>query len=225
MARLRLIRALLGLGGLSVAAAHQVIQAIEEPPESVHELLGGCRQSRWLDRIWRTHSGRSMRPGFTLPEGALDLYQDHMRQIAEFEIDNTPTESPSAAVRYVVLGTVLLEPVILALRRAAEEEASARRFADRGRSCAFDRPGSNGTTFCTAWETGPRGDLRELHRGSSQGLSCTSTTSARCPNASLPNWPAGIRAPSRAIRTELAEVLRLRRLARTSSGTISPWST
>src|SRR5688572_15492669 len=40
VARLRLIRALLGPAGLSVAAAHQVIQAIEEPPESLHELLG-----------------------------------------------------------------------------------------------------------------------------------------------------------------------------------------
>jgi hypothetical protein len=66
--------------------------------------------------------------GFQLPEGALEVYTDHIRQIAQFEIDNVPTESPAAAVRYVVLGTVLLEPVILALRRAAEEEASARRF-------------------------------------------------------------------------------------------------
>ena len=40
VARLRLIRALLGSGGLSVAAAHQMIRAIEEPPPSVHELLG-----------------------------------------------------------------------------------------------------------------------------------------------------------------------------------------
>jgi len=39
VARLRLIRALLGPGGLSVAAAHRVIQAIEEPPASVHDLL------------------------------------------------------------------------------------------------------------------------------------------------------------------------------------------
>ena len=127
VARLRLIRALIGPGGLSIAAAHQVIKAIEEPPESVHELLGVAAAAvagpnledalRALDEA-----------GFTLPEGALDLYQDHMRQIAEFEIDNVPTESPAAAVRYVVLGTVLLEPVILALRRAAEEEASARRF-------------------------------------------------------------------------------------------------
>ena len=51
-----------------------------------------------------------------------------MRQIAEFEIDNVPTDSPTAAVRYVVLGTVLVEPLILALRRIAEDEASARRF-------------------------------------------------------------------------------------------------
>jgi DNA-binding transcriptional MerR regulator len=127
VARLRLIRALLGPGGLSIAAAHQVIQAIEEPPESVYELLGVAANAvagpnledalRALDEA-----------GFQLPEGALDLYQHHMRQIAEFEIDNVPTDSPAAAVRYVVLGTVLLEPVILALRRRAEEEASARRF-------------------------------------------------------------------------------------------------
>ena len=127
VARLRLIRALIGPGGLSIAAAYQVIQAIEEPPESVHELLGVAAAAVAgpnLDDALRALD----EAGFTLPEGALDLYQDHMRQIAEFEIDNVPTESPAAAVRYVVLGTVLLEPVILALRRAAEEEASARRF-------------------------------------------------------------------------------------------------
>ena len=127
VARLRLIRALIGPGGLSIAAAYQVIQAIEEPPESVHELLGvaaGAVAGPNLDDALAALD----EAGFTLPEGALDLYQDHMRQIAEFEIDNVPTESPAAAVRYVVLGTVLLEPVILALRRAAEEEASARRF-------------------------------------------------------------------------------------------------
>lgn len=127
VARLRLIRALLGPGGLSVAAAHQVIRAIEEPPESLHELLGIAATAvagpslevalRAIDEA-----------GFQLPEGALDVYRDHMRQIAQFEIDNLPTDSPAAAVRYVVLGTVLIEPLILALRRLAEEEASTRRF-------------------------------------------------------------------------------------------------
>ena len=39
-----------------------------------------------------------------------------------------PKESAAAAVRYVVLGTVLIEPLILNLRRMAQQEESARRF-------------------------------------------------------------------------------------------------
>jgi DNA-binding transcriptional MerR regulator len=157
VARLRLIRALLGPGGLSVAAAHQVIQAIEEPPESLHELLGiaagaVARPSKGTDGLPRAHELMSRlgwqmdekdlhsyasledalraldEADFELPEGALDHYVDHMRQIAQFEIDHVPTDSPSAAVRYVVLGTVLIEPLLLVLRRLAEAEASARRF-------------------------------------------------------------------------------------------------
>jgi DNA-binding transcriptional MerR regulator len=125
--RLRLIRALLGPGGLSVAAAHQVIQAIEKPPASLHELLGVAATAVAgpnLDDALRALD----EAGFELPAGALDVYMDHMRQIAEFEIENVPTDSPTAAVRYVVLGTVLIEPLILALRRQAEAEASVRRF-------------------------------------------------------------------------------------------------
>jgi DNA-binding transcriptional MerR regulator len=126
--RLRLIRALLGPGGLSVASAHRVIRAVEEPPESLHELLGVAANA-----VARPSVQDALRAldeaGFELPEGALELYADQMRQIAEFEIANVPTDSPAAAVRYVVLGTVLIEPLILALRRVAEQEASARRFA------------------------------------------------------------------------------------------------
>jgi DNA-binding transcriptional MerR regulator len=126
--RLRLIRALLGPGGLSVAAAHRVIRAVEEPPDSVHELLGVAANA-----VARPSVQDALRAldeaGFELPEGAREFYADHMRQIAEFEIANVPTDSPTAAVRYVVLGTVLIEPLILALRRLAEQEASARRLA------------------------------------------------------------------------------------------------
>jgi len=127
VARLRLIRALLGPGGLSVAAARQVIRAIEEPPESLHELLGVAATA--LPRPDLDEALRGIKEaGFELPEGALDVYRDHLRQIAEFEIENVPTDSATAAVRYVVLGMVLIEPLILALRREAEQEASARRF-------------------------------------------------------------------------------------------------
>jgi DNA-binding transcriptional MerR regulator len=157
VARLRLIRALLGPGGLSVAAAHRVIQAIEEPPPSVHELLGVAasavarpgvatdgqpRVEELMQRCaWqideKDHPTYAVleealraldEAGFELPEGALDVYVKHMQQIAEYEIENVPTDSPTAAVRYVVLGTVLIEPLILALRRLAQAEASARRF-------------------------------------------------------------------------------------------------
>jgi DNA-binding transcriptional MerR regulator len=127
VARLRLIRALLGPGKLSVAAAHRVIHAIEEPPESLYEVLGVAATAVAgpnLDDALRALD----EAGFELPEGALDVYTEHMRQIAQFEIDNLPTDSPAAAVRYVVLGNVLVEPLILALRRLAEQEASARRF-------------------------------------------------------------------------------------------------
>ena len=58
----------------------------------------------------------------------MEVYLEHMRAIAEFEIAAVPNESAAAAVRYVVLGTVLIEPLILNLRRMAQQEESARRF-------------------------------------------------------------------------------------------------
>ena len=56
-------------------------------------------------------------------------YLDAITRIAEAEIAGVPTESAEAAVRYVVLGSVLVEPLLLALRRVAEQVASAERFA------------------------------------------------------------------------------------------------
>jgi hypothetical protein len=149
--------ALLGPDGLSIAAARRVVQAIEEPPESLHDLLGVAATSvlrtggasgeelrvHELMRRWGWQIDRRDHPfhvaledslraldeaGFELSEGALDFYVEHMHQIAQYEIDSVPTDSPTAAVRYVVLGTVLIEPLILALRRLAQAEASARRF-------------------------------------------------------------------------------------------------
>lgn len=47
-------------------------------------------------------------------------------------IAGVPTESAEAAVRYVVLGSVLVEPLLLALRRVAQQAASAERFGREG---------------------------------------------------------------------------------------------
>jgi hypothetical protein len=47
--------------------------------------------------------------------------------MAAAELDALPGER-AAAVRYAVLGTILTEPLLLALRRLAQQDASARRL-------------------------------------------------------------------------------------------------
>ena len=157
VARLRLIRALVGPGGLTLASVRGVLGAIDQPPESMHDLLGVAAAAverpartpvdhvrvhalmeRWGwqvdDKDCSTHAAleEALRAlddaGFELPEGALDAYQQQMSAVAATEIAGVPTDSAAAAVRYVVLGTVLVEPVLLTLRRMAQQEASARRF-------------------------------------------------------------------------------------------------
>jgi hypothetical protein len=66
--------------------------------------------------------------GFDLANGALPVYLKSMRDVADVEIAGVPTESVESAVRYVVLGSVLVEPLLLALRRVAQQVASAERF-------------------------------------------------------------------------------------------------
>ena len=156
--RLRLVVALLGPGGLSVAAARRVLDALADPPASTHELLGVAHHAvlgpppaedpdltdvcalvhRWG---WQVHDQDRATlaalavalqgladAGFELPAERLDHYARSMAEVAAVELAATPTESPEAAVRYVVLGTVLVEPLLLALRRLAQQDASARRF-------------------------------------------------------------------------------------------------
>ncbi|WP_091408459.1 MerR family transcriptional regulator [Friedmanniella luteola] len=154
--RLRLIRALAGPGGLSLAAVRRVVGAIEHPPDGVHELLGVATAAVDEPLAPRDHTavhalltswGWAVQEkdcpshdqlaaelaalddaGFALPEGALDAYRRHMEAIATLEVDSVPTGSAAAAVRHVVLGTVLVEPLLLTLRRLAHQELSARRF-------------------------------------------------------------------------------------------------
>ena len=154
VARLRLVRSLLGPGGLSVARAREVLRAIDEPPAESYELLGVAAAAvrhpvevrphpevhalveRWG---WATDAGacpehqvladalEGLRAaGFESPPGALDAYAAAMDAVAEVELANVPTDSLAAAVRYVVLGVVLNEPVLLAMRRLAEQAAAWR---------------------------------------------------------------------------------------------------
>jgi DNA-binding transcriptional MerR regulator len=157
VARLRLVRSLLGPGGLSIARARDVLAAIDEPPPDALDLLGVAAAAVRRPTQVRPHAGvHSLMErwgwpvhekdcgehqvladalealdgaGFDPPAGILDVYARAMDDVAAAELAGVPRDSVAAAVRYVVLGVVLQEPVLLALRRLAEAAAAERRTA------------------------------------------------------------------------------------------------
>lgn len=71
--------------------------------------------------------------GLGLPDSSDDLrpYARAAHELAKHELASTPRTGPrSAVVEHAVLGTVLYEPVLIALRRLAEEHESAQLFTD-----------------------------------------------------------------------------------------------
>ena len=154
--RLRVIRALID-SGVSVAKTRDVIRSLDHPPSSPHDLLGAAHAAviphtdqdidltpaeQLIERLgWQrgvcdedvvagvARALQSLRDAdFEVSDDLMTVYLDAVARIADAEIDGVPTESAEAAVRYVVLGSVLVEPLLLALRRVAEQVASARRF-------------------------------------------------------------------------------------------------
>ena len=155
--RLRLVRALLGPGGLSVARTRAVLAAVDTPDTSVHAALGAAHralpgvggegaadleQARTVlrRRGWRVAEDSPAlvtlaaalealhAAGAAPTDELLDRYAEAAGRIGEQDVAQVPTGSVAEAVRFVVVNTVLLEPVLLALRRLAQEDASRRRF-------------------------------------------------------------------------------------------------
>jgi len=154
--RLKLIRALVVGAGLSIAVVRDLLGGLDVPPAG-NELLGIAHHAlarpvsdtadtaevdgmlaQWgwasdgCDVVGKAAVAEALEgvrsAGFELPEGMLDTYARTMHEVAEAEIAGVPTDSAEAAVRYVVLGTVLVEPLLLALRRLAQQSASYERF-------------------------------------------------------------------------------------------------
>jgi DNA-binding transcriptional MerR regulator len=157
VARLRVIQALTATG-TSLTEAREVLRALDETESIQGGLLSAVHaavtprnsedldlsdvETLFADHGWQTECcdplvlggvavalANVKRADFDLPEPLMATYLDALRQIARAELAATPTDSPEAAVRYVVLGTLLVEPLILALRRVAEQIAAAERFA------------------------------------------------------------------------------------------------
>jgi DNA-binding transcriptional MerR regulator len=166
--RLRLIRVLLDIGKLSVAAARAVVDAVESPELPVHPLLGvahratlpptqPARRDDWaaareqagrlvadlgwrvddcapaLDQVADVIAAATALGTPALVEG-FDIYADAAARVAEHDVAvvarqaGDDTRERGSMVEAVVLGTVLGERLFAALRRLAQEDASARRF-------------------------------------------------------------------------------------------------
>jgi DNA-binding transcriptional MerR regulator len=162
--RLRLIRALIDVGGLSIAAAREVLAAVETPEMPGHHLLGVAHGA--LDRPHRRDRNSpdwqaaraeivalARRRGWLVGDDcsgfdnaadavaamrslgqedlleALDTYADAAERVAEHEVALViARRDPARMVEGVVTGTILGETLLAALRRLAEQAASARRF-------------------------------------------------------------------------------------------------
>jgi hypothetical protein len=54
-------------------------------------------------------------------DDTLQMYAQAALEVATAEVTGAPGGSPSEAIRYVVIGTVMYEPVLIALRRLAHQ--------------------------------------------------------------------------------------------------------
>ncbi|CAA9415895.1 MAG: Regulatory protein MerR [uncultured Quadrisphaera sp.] len=154
--RLRLVRALVEVAGLSLAAVRRVVAAVDDPPRTTHELLGAAHEAlppAVADDVdvtaatgvvaelgWRIDprsaplrqlaAAIAALEAVGMPAGVevLARYGRALEPVATAEVAAVPTSSREDAVAFVVVGTALYEPVVLALRRLAQQDASARRF-------------------------------------------------------------------------------------------------
>ncbi|QIJ63764.1 MerR family transcriptional regulator [Streptomyces sp. JB150] len=167
--RLRLIRALLDVGGMKVAQIADVLAAVDDPARPLHKVLGAA-----ADRIGGAHgeqddaqsaaaraavAGLLARRGWhTSPDSPagvdlaralaalarlghesfvemLDDYADAAERVARADLAYVDRKvAVEDMVEGVVIGTVLGEAVLSALRRLAHVDASARLYGTGGRA-------------------------------------------------------------------------------------------
>jgi DNA-binding transcriptional MerR regulator len=180
--RLRLIRALIEVGGLPVARAHEVLDAVDSEQMAPHDLLGAahCAVSRSRgqqpdDPDWRAARAEAAelvrRRGWHVsPEapaldqvadairamrgldqadllGCLEVYADAAARVAAEEVAVVVARGePARMVEGVVVGTVLGETLLAALRLLAQEDVSARTLGLAGGPDPEAEPGCGAGT-------------------------------------------------------------------------------
>ncbi|KUG51916.1 hypothetical protein AVL62_08235 [Serinicoccus chungangensis] len=133
----------LSLLDVMAVAQRSLLAGPDTPPEDGAEPscdpsdVPDSRSRRFVaDRGWQVHPGDPVldqldaaweacdRAGLGLDEERMGRYADAVEQIGRTDVGSVPRTSPQAAVRQVVLGTVLVDPVLAALRRLAQQHVA-----------------------------------------------------------------------------------------------------
>lgn len=160
--RLRLIRILVEVGGLSLDAVRRVLAALAEPDAPLHETLAAAHTAlrrdppsagdevartraetdAWLTSLgWNLTGSSPARDdlaaallalrelGWAVGPEVFARYAEHADALADAELAYVAgQEEPAAAVEATVIGTVVFERALVALRRLAQEHHSRTRF-------------------------------------------------------------------------------------------------
>ena len=156
--RLRLIRALVEAGGLSLARVRGVLAAVDEESQQMHAVLGAAHGAllpetieasadslEQVDELLVDHGwlvdeespDRALlagaldaleRVGHPLNSTLLDSYAMAAEQVGDADVAHLPSGDRAETVEATVIITALGGPVLLALRRLAQQNASARRY-------------------------------------------------------------------------------------------------
>lgn len=172
--RLRLVRVLLDVGRLPIAAIRDLLTKLDEPDPDVHEVLGkalpvttGARESgdpvllaAALERVstliarrgWllsgdggTRHAVAEVIAAFqqvgTDAEELLEHYADAAERIAVHDLGFVARASDNESkVHAAVVGAVLGNSLLTALRRMAQEHESAKMFGIRDDTCQTTAP-------------------------------------------------------------------------------------
>jgi DNA-binding transcriptional MerR regulator len=156
--RLRLIRALSDVAGLPLQRVKDVLALIDGPGGTLYNTLGRAvaalppyvpddgasdypRARAALEAIGQVYDPRFAAvpqldralaaveaAGIPLTDDRLAVYAEHLRAMAEYDLDRMPDGDREAQLGYAVLGTALYDPVVAALRRLAHQDAALRRL-------------------------------------------------------------------------------------------------
>ena len=156
--RVRLVRALVEHGQVPIASVRTIVEALDSPPPRRHELLGVAHcalptpptdaavspdVAALVESLgWYVAPdapgllalsdavAAARRAGIALDEATMRGYAEAMQEVAAVDVDLAlGAASTAEALRLVVVGTVLVDPVLIALRRVAQEAVSAERSA------------------------------------------------------------------------------------------------